>query len=93
MLQEAKENGTKLLPERATFLPLLDSLVGDSTNLEDVATVQTCGIFEIGIWGSCLRRASTVGRKVPQLPQAYSEGLLASAFRLKWKPGKTEFIL
>lgn len=42
MLQEAKENGTKLLPERATFLPLLDSLVGDNTNLEDVATVQTC---------------------------------------------------
>lgn len=42
MLQEAKENGTKLLPERATFLPWLDSLVGDSTNLEDVATVQTC---------------------------------------------------
>lgn len=42
MLQETKENGTKLLPERATFLPLLDSLVGDSTNLEDVATVQTC---------------------------------------------------
>lgn len=41
MLQKTKENGTKLLPERATLLPLLDSLVGDSTNLEDVATVQT----------------------------------------------------
>lgn len=78
MLQKTKENGTKLLPERATLLPLLDSLVGDSTNLEDVATVQTGVAYLRLAFG-----ASTVGRRVPQSPQVCSEGLLATAFRLK----------